>query len=53
MIRDGLHWKDAPPGYGPHKTLYNRFIRWSRLDVLDRSAWFRADLEAGTNEPEP
>lgn len=20
----------------PHKTLYNRFIRWSRLGVLDR-----------------
>ena len=23
-------------GYGPHKTLYNRFIRWSRLGVFDR-----------------
>ncbi|PRX09708.1 UNVERIFIED_ORG: putative transposase of IS4/5 family DUF4096 [Martelella mediterranea] len=22
--------------YGPHKTLYNRFIRWSRLGVFDR-----------------
>jgi transposase len=21
---------------GPHKTLYNRFIRWSRLGVFDR-----------------
>ena len=36
VIRNGLPWKDAPVGYGPHKTLYNRFIRWSRLGVFDR-----------------
>lgn len=36
VIRNGLQWKDAPKGYGPHKTLYNRFIRWSRLGVFDR-----------------
>jgi transposase len=35
-IRNGLQWKDAPRSYGPHKTLYNRFIRWSRLGVFDR-----------------
>ena len=35
VIRNGLQWKDAPPGYGPHKTLYNRFIRWSRLGVFN------------------
>lgn len=29
-IKNGPQWKDAPKGYGPHKTLYNRFIRWSR-----------------------
>ena len=23
-------------GYGPHKTLYNRFVRWSRAGVFDR-----------------
>ena len=22
--------------YRPHKTLYNRFIRWSRLGIFDR-----------------
>ncbi|WLS03613.1 IS5 family transposase [Shinella oryzae] len=32
VIKHGLQWKD----YGPHKTLYNRFIRWSRLGVFDR-----------------
>ena len=37
VIRNGLQWKDAPKGYGPHKTLYNRFIRWwRRLGVFDR-----------------
>jgi transposase len=36
VIRNGLRWRDAPAEYGPHKTLYNRFIRWSRLGVFDR-----------------
>ena len=27
VIRNGLQWKDAPKDYGPHKTLYNRFMR--------------------------
>src|ERR1044072_2423309 len=36
VIKHGLQWKDAPRAYGPHKTLYNRFIRWSRLGVFDR-----------------
>ena len=36
VIRNGLRWRDAPPAYGPHKTLYNRFIRWSRLGAFDR-----------------
>jgi len=36
VIRHGLQWKDAPSGYGPHKTLYNRFIRWNRLGVFAR-----------------
>jgi len=36
VIRHGLQWKDAPQEYGPHKTLYKRFIRWSRMGVFDR-----------------
>ena len=36
VICNGLQWKDAPKAYGPHKTVYNRFIRWSRLGVFDR-----------------
>jgi transposase len=34
--RNGLRWRDAPREYGPHKTLYNRWIRWSRMGVFAR-----------------
>lgn len=36
VIKNGLRWSDAPEGYGPHKTLYNRFVRWSRLGVFNK-----------------
>lgn len=36
VIRHGLQWRDAPAAYGPHKTLYNRFVRWSVMGVFDR-----------------
>ncbi len=36
VIKNGLRWRDAPKEYGPHKTLYNCFIRWSRMGVFDR-----------------
>lgn len=36
VIKNGLRWCDAPAAYGPHKTLYNRFVRWSRLGVFDK-----------------
>jgi putative transposase len=35
VIKNGLRWRDAPPEYGPHKTIYNRFVRWSRLGVFN------------------
>jgi len=35
VLKRGLQWRDAPAAYGPYKTLYNRFIRWSRLGVFD------------------
>ena len=34
--KNGLQWTDAPAVYGPHKTLYNRFVRWSRMGVFAR-----------------
>ena len=36
VIRNGLRWRDAPAEYGPHKTLYNRFVRWSKRGVFDQ-----------------
>jgi transposase len=32
--RNGLRWRDAPSAYGPHKTLYNRWKRWSDNDIF-------------------
>lgn len=34
--RNGLMWKHAPAAYGPPKTLYNRWKRWSRRGVFAR-----------------
>jgi transposase len=36
IIRNGLRLRDAPAVYGPRKTLYNRFVRWSPMGVFDR-----------------
>jgi transposase len=35
VLKNGLQWKDAPRDYGPMKTIYNRFYRWSRMGVFD------------------
>ena len=49
VIRTGLRWRNAPRDYGPHKTIYNRFIRWSRLGVFNR---IFAELSAKGPRPE-
>ncbi len=49
VIRNGLRWRDAPAGYGPHKTIYNRFIRWSRLGVFNQ---IFAELAAKGGKPD-
>jgi transposase len=36
VLKRGLQWRDAPYEYGPHKTLYNRFVCWSRMGVFDK-----------------
>lgn len=36
VIRNGLRWLDAPAVYGPSKTLYHHFVRWSRRGVINR-----------------
>ena len=32
--RNGLRWCDAPAEYGPPKTLYNRWKRWSDMGIF-------------------
>ena len=49
VIRNGLRWRDVPADYGPHKTIYNRFIRWSRLGVFNR---IFAELVAKGGKPD-
>jgi putative transposase len=44
-----LRWRDAPRDYGPHKTIYNRFIRWSRLGVFNK---ILAELARKGGKPE-
>ena len=36
VIRNGLRWRGMPASYGLHKTIYNRFIRWSEIGVFGR-----------------
>ena len=48
VIRNVLRWRDAPKVCGSQKTLYNRFVRWSRMGIFDRMF---SDLITG--EPEP
>ena len=50
VIRNGLRWRDAPADYGPPKTIYNRFLHWSRLGVF--SAIF-AELAGKGSRLEP
>ena len=33
VLKSGGRWADAPPVYGPRKTLYNRFVRWAEKDI--------------------
>ena len=35
-IKRGYRWSDVPPEYGPAKTLYNRWKRWSEAGVFER-----------------
>lgn len=49
VIRNGWLWTDAPRGYGPPKTLYNRVVRWSRMGVFNR-IFTELAAKAGTPE---
>jgi transposase len=34
VLRTGAPWRDLPPAYGPWKSVYTRFSRWSKSGVL-------------------
>jgi len=36
VLKSGGRWVDAPPDYGPRKTLYNRYVRWAVKGVWVR-----------------
>ena len=41
--RNGLGWRDAPAAYGPPKTLYSRWKRWSEKGIFARMLLELAD----------
>lgn len=49
ILQRGLQWRDAPSEYGPPKTLYNRYVRWSRAGVFAR---IFSELAIGGGGPE-
>lgn len=49
IIRNGLRWRDAPAEDGTPKTVYNRFIRWSRMGVFNK---IFAGLAAKAGKPD-
>jgi transposase len=36
VLRSGCRWKDCPPEYGPHTTIYNRFARWAERGIWEK-----------------
>lgn len=45
VLKSGGRWIDAPPDYGPRKTLYNRYVRWAEKGVW--AGLFHALAQAG------
>lgn len=33
ILRTGAPWRDLPERYGPHTTVYNRYVRWGERGV--------------------
>jgi len=36
VLKIGCRWRDCPKEYGPHKTIYNRFSRWSERGIWQK-----------------
>ncbi len=47
--RNGLRWRNAPKEYGPHKTLCNRWQRWSEKGIFARMLLELADQGGGSD----
>lgn len=44
--RTGVPWRDLPVAFGPWKTVFNRFDRWSRSGKWERLfAFLRVDVD--------
>src|SRR5215831_12702032 len=37
VLRSGAPWRDLPERFGPRTTCYNRFVRWRKAGVWDRT----------------
>lgn len=33
ILRTGAPWRDLPDRYGPHTTIYNRYVRWAKRGI--------------------
>ena len=33
ILRTGAPWRDLPERYGPHTTIYNRYVRWGERGI--------------------
>ncbi|KOV85428.1 transposase [Nocardia sp. NRRL S-836] len=44
--KTGVSWRDLPERYGPWKTVYNRFWRWSRGTLATLVSKVRVIAEA-------
>jgi transposase len=47
--RNGLIRRDAPAEFGPHKTLYSRWKRWSEKGIFARMLLELAEQVGGTD----
>jgi transposase len=36
VLKIGCRWEDCPKVYGPHKTIYSRFSRWSERGIWQK-----------------
>ena len=49
VLKSGCRWCDCPPEYGPHTTIYNRFVRWAERGIWENL--FRKLAAGGRSAP--